>query len=451
MRLPRFLLLLIIVATALLPIGCGRVETPVDRPPPLVAAVARYAVRTDLMAIGDLGAPPKWPSAGHLPLENLRLGQKSPDPEFISLLEPKLKARKPAILDPLAVPPNPRDVIGQLLDAYFGTPASPKVRVPTADDAKRINLEFYKSPKVIKESLAEAAAAKAALPLDDAGLARGGILYRRWCMQCHGPSGGGDGEHAIAMAAPPRDYRKGLFKFVTCFPTGVPSKGELGKARIDDLKRTIRNGLDGSMMPPFPQFDEEQLAELAGYVMHLSIRGESEFEMIERTLVPTFDDPDFSAEFAEQMLVLRLCDSLPNWKKANDSPIPVPPENTPTDLDRLASAARGYKGFATTCAGCHQDYGRAPQLKFDLWGTVVQPRNLVLGVYRGGRRGEDLYARIYGGIYASTMPDSKAKASTDPDPSKPDGIWDIVHFLQALSDPAQRKRLQQFDPSIKLE
>jgi mono/diheme cytochrome c family protein len=203
-------------------------------------------------------------------------------------------------------------------------------------------------------------------------------------------------------------------------------------------------------MPPFPQFDDEQLTDLAGYVMHLSIRGEAELEMIQRTLMPDDEDPDFSAEFAEQRLVVRLLAALANWKRAEDSPIPVPPENVPTELDRLASAARGYKGFLATCAGCHQDYGRAPQLKFDLWGTVVQPRNLTLGVYRGGRRGEDLYARIYGGIYASTMPDSKAKAAAAPDPAKPDGIWDIVHFLQALPDPAQRQRLMQFDPTIEI-
>jgi len=72
-------------------------------------------------------------------------------------------------------------------------------------------------------------------------------------------------------------------------------------------------------------------------------------------------------------------------------------------------------------------------------------------VYRGGRRGEDLYARVYGGIYPSTMPDSKAKAATAPDAGRPDEIWDIVHFLQALADPRARAHLQQFEPSIKLD
>src|SRR5205823_638756 len=135
-----------------------------------------------------------------------------------------------------------------------------------------------------------------ALHLDEAALARGGVLYRRSCLQCHGPTGAGDGAHAVAMTAMPRDYRRGIFKFITTFPSSTPRSGELGKARTDDLKRTIRNGLDGSMMPPFPQFTDEQLDDLAGYVQHLSIRGECEFEVIGRIINlaknPRDDDPD---------------------------------------------------------------------------------------------------------------------------------------------------------------
>jgi mono/diheme cytochrome c family protein len=307
---------------------------------------------------------------------------------------------------------------------------------------------------VAAQLLVEAGAAKAALGLDDAALARGGVLYRRWCLQCHGPTGAGDGAQMVRMASPPRDYRRGLFKFVTCYPTSPPRTGELGKARKDDLKRTIRNGLDGSMMPPFAQLTDQELDDLAGYVVHLSARGEAEFEAIARVIglkvSPRDDDPAYSREFAEQRIVEKLLLTLGNWKRADDSPIPIPPENCPTETDRLESAARGYKAFTGTCAGCHQDFGRAEQLKFDLWGTVVQPRNLTLGVYRGGRKGEDLYARVYGGIYPSTMPDSKAKAVA-PAPDKPDELWDVVHFLQTLADPRGRKALQQFDPSIKIE
>src|SRR5687767_9134192 len=87
---------------ALLPAGCGGVDAPVDSPPAFVAAAARYAVRSDLMAVGDLGAPPKWYSPGYPPLRTVRLGDRSPDPEFATQLRPKMTGQRPAILDPLA-------------------------------------------------------------------------------------------------------------------------------------------------------------------------------------------------------------------------------------------------------------------------------------------------------------------------------------------------------------
>lgn len=449
--------------------GCGRSPVPTDSPPVLLAAEARYPVRTDLMAVGDLGAPPGWPPAGFTPLRLARLGANAPDPQFAALLGPKLGK---TILNPeTGLTGTQRDDIGRILDALFGTPAAPTVLVPGRDPAPllRHQEEFAAAlgfapaaaaalaaarERLGAEEVDEGTAAKVLLHLDDAALARGGVLYRRWCLQCHGPAGGGDGAHAIRTGAMPRDYRRGLFKFVTCFPASTPRQGELGKARRDDLKRTVRTGLDGSMMPPFPQFSDPELDDLVGYVMHLSVRGEAEFEAVARVIQlmtkPRDDDPEYSRGFVEQVIGEKLLATLGNWKRAEDSPIPIPPENTPAEGDRLVSAVRGYRAFLGTCAGCHQDFGRAEQLKFDLWGTVVQPRNLVLGVYRGGRRGEDLYARVYGGIYASTMPDSKAMAGTAR-PGEPDGIWDVVHFLQMLGDPRGRKTLTRFDPSVKLE
>ena len=429
----------IIALIAAVTSGCERVHTPAE----VATGESRYPVRTDLMAVGDLGVPPKWYTTGFPPLRSARLGSRSPDPEFVSLLGPKITDKKPAILDPQAdLTPVQRDIVADLLDSYFGKPATPAVRLPEAGKAKALELT--------DAAMKEAAAAKDSMQLTDEALVRGSAHYRRWCLPCHGATGAGDGAHAVTMAAMPRDYRRGIFKFVTCFPPGTPRSGELGKARKDDLKRTVRNGIDGSMMPPFPQFSDEELDDLAGYVMHLSIRGESEFEVIGRIIRPREEDLDFSKEFAEQLLAQKLLITLGNWKRAGDNRIPIPPENTPREADRLLSAARGHKAFLGTCAACHQDFGRAEQLKFDLWGTVVQPRNLMLGVYRGGRKGEDLYARIYGGIYPSTMPDSKAKADGGT-PGEPDGIWDVVHFLQMLSDPRGRKLLEKYDSAIKFE
>ncbi|MBN9520405.1 c-type cytochrome [bacterium] len=451
----------ILLLLAAAPAGCARIEVPAEVAPIATAVAARYSVRTDLMAIGDLGAPPKWNAPGVPPLRGVRLGGQSPDPEFVKQLKPKVGK---AILDPQAdLTAAQKADLARLLDATFGSPAAPTVRAASAGDAAKIKLdeqftEGRPAGKTAKEAtadaVAEAAAAAAALGLDTAALARGGLLYRRWCAECHGPTGAGDGIHAVFAGPMPRDYRRGVFKFVTAFPPGVARKGELGKPRKDDLCRTIRDGLPGSMMPAFAHLTAAEVDDLASYVIHLSVRGEAEFDWIAKVIQITKDpgetDPDYSAALGEQILAQRVLIALGNWGRADANVIPVPPENTPAQADRLASAARGFRLFAGTCASCHQDYGRTQQLKFDVWGTVVQPRNLTLGVYRGGRRGEDLYARVYAGIYASTMPDSKAKAGPM-ESDRPDGVWDVVHFLQALADPRERMLLQQFDAGVKLD
>ena len=279
-------------------------------------------------------------------------------------------------------------------------------------------------------------------------------MYRRWCVQCHGVTGGSDDANAVAAAAMPRDYRQGVFKFVSASPTAATTRrGERGKPRKDDLKRTVRHGIDGSMMPPFPNIPDADLDDLVGYVTHLSVRGETEFEVMLRAMKPRDDDPEFTGKDLEKLFAYQLLTALLHWHKAAHSPIPVPPENCPTESDRLASAVRGFRAFQTAgCAGCHVNFGREPQLKFDMWGTVVQPRNLTLGVYRGGRRGEDLYARIYGGIYPSGMNEHKQLLAANPSPAgQPDFLWDIVHFLQALADPRHRQQMALKDPAVKIE
>lgn len=444
---------LLLPLSALLFAGCGRVAMPADGTRGFVTAEAHYPVRADLLATGNLGAPPRWHAAGYPPLHSLRVHPRTPDIEFADKLRPLLGKD---IFDPVrGLTDAQRDDLGRLLDDAFGTPAAPTVKVPTAEEAAKLNIGEYLGKKESPaDLLAAAARAKDTLGLTDPALARGGVAYRRWCAHCHGETGAGDGAHAVQLVAMPRDYRQGVFKYVTTSPTAAQTKkGERGKALKDDLKRTVRNGLDGSMMPSFPQLTDAVLDDLAGYVIHLAVRGETEFEAMVKAMKPSDDDPEFVGKELERMYVAKLVSVLANWDKAQKSAIPIPPECCPTESARLESALRGFKAYQEAgCIGCHVNYGRDPQLKYDLWGTVVQPRNLVLGVYRGGRRGEDLYARIYGGIYPSGMNEHKQfAAATPPNSGKPDKLWDIVHFVQAVADPAQRRRLQELDSAIKID
>jgi mono/diheme cytochrome c family protein len=209
-------------------------------------------------------------------------------------------------------------------------------------------------------------------------------------------------------------------------------------------------------MPAFPTLTEQELDDVVSYVIHLAIRGETEFAtMAKITNVNklTENDPDYVGAELDWLFLQNELWVLYNWGLAAQHPIPIPPEPFPTEPDRLKSAIRGFKLYNSSefgCNACHANYGRAQQLKWDAWGTIVQPRNLTLGVYRGGRKGEDLYARIYGGIYPSGMTAFHDRVTNAP-PGTPDKIWDIVHFLQALSNPADRKRMQALDSEVKFD
>jgi mono/diheme cytochrome c family protein len=454
--------------------GCGSSSTPVATFSTQSLA-ASYSPRTDLMVIGPGldGAPTRWYSPGFPPLRSARFPTTTPDRDIAEVIRKQLGKN---VLDPAAdLNPIQATQIAGLLEKYFGTPTDPRVWIPGWNDQVLLAVARPDPTKGVFKNLSALATAvrqwKSApwsedwttavaiqreLRLDDATLARGSVVYRRWCLQCHGPTGAGDGAHAIELNAMPRDYRQGIFKFVTAFvPPGVPKKGlgPSGKPLRDDLKRTIRNGLDGSMMQAFSALTEQELDDVVSYVIHLAIRGETEYATLIRTLQPTEDDPDFTGAELAWLFNQNVVFVLANWSVAARHPIPIPPENTPSEADRLASAVRGaqrYNEFG--CASCHVNYGRELALKWDRWGTMVQPRNLMLGVYRGGRRGEDLYARIYGGIAPSGMNAHFDRLVGGPSyPDQPDKIWDLVHFLQALGDPAGRKRLLKADPTIKLD
>ena len=470
---------LAVAFSALLAVGCGDelefADSPAAGPP-----AGQYPLRSDYLVVGKTGldgTPRQWPAAGFPPMTSARMPSATPDRELAEDIRKQLGR---TVLDPASrLTPAQTGSIANLLDEAFGSPAAPRVRLPdwngvvtdavARPEPKKGVFKNLKSiaaalkrwkPAAAKADWESATAARAALKLDDDTLARGASHYRRWCIQCHGVSGAGDGAHAVRLAAMPRDYRQGVFKFVTAYPNpNQPKKGAgaAGKPLRDDLKRTIRSGIDGSMMPAFPSLSESQLDDLVSYVIHLSVRGETEFATMNKAMNPTEEDPDFAGMELRWLFDQNLMWVLHNWGVAQESRIPIPPENTPTPAARLASAARGALNYNTFgCAACHANYGREQQLKWDLWGGVVQPRNLVLGVYRGGRRGEDLYARVYAGIYPSGMPNHIDKLAGSPsDPDQPDKIWDLVHFLQALADPADRVRVRDLvrktDPTFTID
>jgi mono/diheme cytochrome c family protein len=323
------------------------------------------------------------------------------------------------IRDPDKLSVKNRDALAKVLKGLFGTPAEPQVEG---------------IDKLTRETL----------QLDSDILAKGSRLYRLHCLQCHGVTGDGRGPTAKWVNPHPRDYRQGLFKFQSVDQTSKPDR----KPRRTDLIRVVREGIEGTAMPAHNLMPERELEDLVSYVIHLSIRGEAEFETLKNAFkenmeVDKDNAPNGPVAYLKNMVRLigkKWLDS----QSALINPAPYPArfqEGSPEQIkDAMAKSVQHGRdmflaeggGAQASCVSCHKDYGRQSLFRFDAWGTLVRPTNLTAGVYRGGRRPLDLYYRIHSGINGSGM---VAFGSS----LKGDDIWDLVNFLESLPYPSMRK------------
>lgn len=394
-----------------------------------------------------------------------------------------LEESKTNILDPRALTSAERSTINDVLGKLFGTPARPKIRKKEGDDPLGFAPEFI-----------------ANLKLDEKTLERGSQLYRQHCLHCHGLEGNGRGPTAAWVNPHPRDYRQGVFKFTS-------STQDLGtrKPRRDDLMNVLVHGIEGTSMPSFGMYKREDLDQIISYVVHLALRGQVESLVMSAWLnssaklaaPPTAQDieavrasmraenkPDAEIQAAiqkinevkapteaEQKDAMKLLEK--NFTELDGSPIlelisgwwneaqgaAIQPDKYPypdTEEALLQSAARGSALFNTgtaSCVSCHKNYGREAPLYFDAWGTIVKPRDLINGYYRGGRRPVDLYFRVWSGINGAGMAsyDKELRPNDEEKAKGIDRMWDLVNFMQVLHYPDLRAKLKAAPYNVSID
>jgi mono/diheme cytochrome c family protein len=245
-------------------------------------------------------------------------------------------------------------------------------------------------------------------------LLHGQAVYQQQCVQCHGISGDGNGPAAKEMYPRPRDYRLGIFKFITT-PYGA-------KPVRSDLVKTVRQGVRGTSMPAFNLLPEADVDAVVDYVLALTHRGE-----LEELLVAMAD----SEETIDKELVRE--ESLPmirnRWLEAETSvvqPLTGQPRFTAEHVDR------GKQAFLTKgCSKCHGEDGRgqtADNIGKDGWGFATRAADLTSGMLHGGQEPIDVYRRIYSGINGTPMPGFGLSLKEEPDT-----IWDLVAYVKSVS------------------
>jgi mono/diheme cytochrome c family protein len=289
-------------------------------------------------------------------------------------------------------------------------------------------------------------------------LTHGRMLYAEHCQHCHGTGGDGKGPTAQYLNPRPRDYRKGIFKFT--------STKENLRAHRSDLGRIIEEGIPGTYMPSFKLLKPAESTAIIEYVLFLAMRGETEYQL-HRLLESDYSEAAIAtrvegeesrdkilAEFVtrvkegeiDEEATARTDKMISDWTTAQAAESAIVPKEKryPSDEASIARGRELYLSNNLNCVACHGESGlgdgiqtysitvdgetQKPNLEpglYDTWGNKLKPRNLRLGMFRGGRRPIDIYARIEAGIKGTPMPAFGAKLTEQQK-------WDIVNYVLYL-------------------
>ena len=99
--------------------------------------------------------------------------------------------------------------------------------------------------------------------------AAGKVVYDKYCGQCHGDDGDGNGYATLRVKPKPRDFTTGKYKFRTT-PNGMLPTD-------DDLRRAIEVGLPYTSMPGWPNLTSAEIDNVIYYIKSFS---------------PDFENPD---------------------------------------------------------------------------------------------------------------------------------------------------------------
>lgn len=320
-------------------------------------------------------------------------------------------------------------------------------------------------------------------------LQSGRAVYMKNCMHCHGVSGDGAGPTAQYLNPLPRDYRLGFFKFTSTLTPEKPTRDDLtriikngipgtympsflwlGEKETESVVEYIRwlsmrgdfeNRLDNDLASDYSQSTIEEEAAKAKRDFAAAKKAYDETKEGEKPADPPSAGSLKSAardSFAEY-LKSDFPDTIDGsattiaeaWAHSEEEESLIVP-SVARVTDDAASRERGrrlYLSDTGKCYTCHGVTGRGdggatedfwpkttskPGVKefyarrglHDVWGQPLQPRNLTLGQYRGGRRPIDVFRRIYAGIKGTPMPGFGRTALKD------DQIWDIVNYVMSL-------------------
>jgi mono/diheme cytochrome c family protein len=211
-------------------------------------------------------------------------------------------------------------------------------------------------------------------------ISRGKNVYDAHCVECHGPTGKGDGPAAALLTPRPRDFTSAKYKLRTTETGNLPTD--------EDVIRSVANGLYGSAMPGWKGIlSDSDLRDVVEYLKSLS--------------------PRFASERPNIVGLGPAVESSPE------------------------SVVRGQRVYEKLqCAACHGTDGRGTHaIATDFWDDWKQPLHATdltePWTFHGGATARDVYLRFRTGMAGTPMP-SFVDTASDAE------MWDLANYVVSL-------------------
>lgn len=370
------------------------------------------------------------------------------------------------------IPLDQQQAIANVLEALFGTPDQPYVLPDSGLDLAKVEL------------------ASGPVWSDESGKQHG--LYRQHCGHCHGTTGDGMGPTAAILNPYPRDYRQGKFKFKSteraAKPThidlerivrhGVPGtampafdllpddeieslieyvkylsmRGEteiklaqavadLGEGEklpttreflVDEILKSVAESWSGAseqIINPPAESEEAAVAANAGSADAIAKGRQIFYDSKTGNCVKchgpselgdgqTTDYDDWSKRVFEML------------RDTNESLAGIPKERAEIEKNKDLKDDERAEQLKELAEREQRLKQKLAYLDAALPPRTIQPRNLRLGIYRGGRRPIDIYRRALEGINGTPMPGVgelvKSNKLTAED------VWNLVAYVRSL-------------------
>ncbi|MFW6089106.1 MAG: c-type cytochrome [Gemmatimonadota bacterium] len=233
-------------------------------------------------------------------------------------------------------------------------------------------------------------------------LENGREVYDRWCAECHGAEGAGDGPAADYMLPRPRDFVQARYQVRTTGPGELPTD--------EDIMHILEVGMPGTAMPAWPNLTESEKRDVTAYIKSFS----RFFENADPQPMDFAADPGGGEEaLASGREVYR---ELECWKCHGES-------------------GRGSGQSTPTL----EDWRDVPIRAADL----TEPWN-----FNGGAGAEAVYRRMMTGLDGTPMPAySDAVAS---DVVTTDEMWHLAHYVESLA-PTPEPRTSDLISAARIE